>query len=216
MEKIENYLDGFEIALYQIDRIRIEEIINQAKELFQPIQIANVLITPTLQKIGEKWDDGSVGLAQIYMAAKICEDVIDKLISFKEIEIKDHPKIGIVVFEDYHELGKRTIQMYLHNSGYNIIDYGAGIVSEDLLRNVKRDNIELLFISTLMLRSALRIKDFIDKKNEAELNIKIIVGGAPFNFDTELWKVVGADAYGRNPSDVLHLLSEFIRGELNE
>ena len=71
LEKIENYLDGFEIALSQIDRIRVEEIINQAKELYQPIQIATVLITPTLQKIGEKWEDGSVGLAQIYMAAKI-------------------------------------------------------------------------------------------------------------------------------------------------
>jgi len=216
MDKIENYFDGFEIALTQIDRIRIEEIFNQAKELFKPIQIVNVLITPTLQKIGEKWEDGSVGLAQIYMAGKICEDLIDKLISFKKIRIKDHPKMGIVVLEDYHNLGKKTIQMYLQNSGYDIIDYGAGITSEDLLRYVKRDNIELLFISTLMLRSALRIRDFIDKKNEAELNTKIIVGGAPFNFDTELWKVVGADAYGRNPSDVLHLLSEFIRGELNE
>lgn len=39
LEKIENYLDGFEIALSQIDRIRVEEIINQAKELYQPIQI---------------------------------------------------------------------------------------------------------------------------------------------------------------------------------
>ncbi len=71
LEKIENYLDGFEIALSQIDRIRVEEIINQAKELYQPIQIATVLITPTLQKIGEKWEDGSVGLAQIYIAMHI-------------------------------------------------------------------------------------------------------------------------------------------------
>ena len=67
-----------------------------------------------------------------------------------------------------------------------------------------------------MLRSALRIRDFINKKNEAGLNIKIIVGGAPFNFDKELWKIVGADAYGGNPSELLHLLSEFNGGVLSE
>lgn len=216
MSEIKNYIKDFEEALLQINRIRIEEIINQVKEQFQPIQIIDDLISPALQNIGNKWDKGIVGLAQIYMAARICEEFFDKLISFKEIKRKDQVKIAIAVLEDYHGLGKKTIQMLLHTSGYEIIDYGLGISIEDLLRNVKRDNIELLFISTLMLRSALRIKDFIDKKNEAELNVKIIVGGAPFNFDTELWKVVGADAYGRNPSEVLPLLSEFIRGELNE
>ena len=125
------------------------------------------MISPTLQNIGKKWEKGTVTLAQIYMAARICEDILDKLTSFEEIKKKDHPKIAIATFEDHHELGKKIIKMFLQNSGYDIIDYGAGITSEDLLKKVKDDTIELLFLSTLMLRSALRIKNFVDKVKEA-------------------------------------------------
>lgn len=216
MSEIKNYIKDFEKALLQINRIRIEEIINQVKEQFQPIQIMDDLISPALQNIGKKWEKGTVALAQIYMAARICEDILDKLTSFEEIKKKDHPKIAIANFEDHHMLGKKIVKMFLQNSGYDIIDYGAGITSEDLLKKVKDDTIELLFLSTLMLHSALRIKNFVDKVKEAKLNTKIIVGGAPFSFDTELWKAVGADAYGQNPSDVLHYVSEYMGGELNE
>ncbi len=213
MSEIKNYIKDFEKALLQINRIRIEEIINQVKEQFQPIQIIDDLISPALQNIGNKWDKGIVGLAQIYMAARICEDFLDKLISFKEIKRKDQVKIAIAVLEDYHGLGKTIIQMLLHTSGYEIIDYGIGISIEDLITHIKKDNIEILLISTLMLRSALKIKNLKEKINEIGLNTKIIVGGAPFIFDRELWKTVGADYYGRNASEAIQLISQIIGGQ---
>ena len=213
MSEIKNYLKDFEKALLQINRIRIEEIINQAKEQFQPIQIIDDLISPALQIIGKKWEKGIVGLAQIYIAARICEDFLDKLISFKEIKRKDQVKIAIAVLEDYHGLGKKIIQMLLHISGYEIIDYGLGISVEDLITHIKKDNIEILLISTLMLRSALKIKNLKEKLSEIGLNTKIIVGGAPFIFDRELWKTVGADYYGRNASEAIQLISQIIGGD---
>lgn len=212
MSEIKNNIKDFEKALLQINRIRIEEIINQVKEQFEPIQIIEDLISPALQNIGNKWEKGIVSLAQIYMAARICEDFLDKLIPFNEIKRKDQVKIAITVLEDYHGLGKKIIQMLLHTSGYDIIDYGLGISLEDLITHVKKDKIEILLISTLMLRSALKIKNLTEKLKEIGLNTKIIVGGAPFNFDRELWKTVGADFYGRNASEAIQLISEIIGG----
>jgi len=45
-------------------------------------------------------------------------------------------------------------------------------------------------------------------------NIKVVVGGAPFLFDEELWREVGADAMGRSASDAVAIV-ERLMGEMS-
>jgi methanogenic corrinoid protein MtbC1 len=59
-----------------------------------------------------------------------------------------------------------------------------------------------------MLNSALHIKDLVARFKKEKINIKVIVGGAPFIFDRELWKEVGAYAMGANASDALVLVHD--------
>ncbi|MDF1550504.1 MAG: hypothetical protein P1P88_21970 [Bacteroidales bacterium] len=42
------------------------------------------------------------------------------------------------------------------------------------------------------------------------MEIKILVGGSPFNFDKELWHQVGADAMGKNPGDAIKVLNSWL------
>ena len=70
------------------------------------------------------------------------------------------------------------------------IRYGRKDVSE-LLLLVKQDNIRYLLISTLMLPSALKVKDVTTGLLGED--VTVIVGGAPFRIDPELGKEVGAD-----------------------
>ena len=58
-----NFKEDFKKDLIQINRIKTDEIINQAKEQYQPIQIVDDLISPTLQNIGDKWEKGIISLA---------------------------------------------------------------------------------------------------------------------------------------------------------
>ncbi|MGV9199009.1 MAG: cobalamin-dependent protein, partial [Promethearchaeia archaeon] len=89
-----------------------------------------------------------------------------------------------------------------------------GITIKNLLSKIMHDNLEILLISTLMLRSALKIKNLTQAIREKNLNIKVIVGGAPFNFDDSLWKKVGADAVGVNAFNIIELLRKI--GGLND
>ena len=57
-----------------------------------------------------------------------------------------------------------------------------------------------------MLNSALDVKEFILKLREENLRTKVVVGGAPFRFDANLHKEIGADAYGKSASDVLEII----------
>ncbi|MDZ7777050.1 MAG: hypothetical protein U5L09_16260 [Bacteroidales bacterium] len=53
---------------------------------------------------------------------------------------------------------------------------------------VHKEKIKILLLSVLMLPSALHVKDLKQKLNGT--GVKIVVGGAPFRFDENLWKEV--------------------------
>ncbi len=61
-----------------------------------------------------------------------------------------------------------------------------------------------------MLPSALKIKELKDKLEN--MDVKIIVGGAPFRFDDQLWREVGADAMCKNASEAVSIIHHVIGG----
>jgi methanogenic corrinoid protein MtbC1 len=83
-----------------------------------------------------------------------------------------------------------------------------GISVDVLVQKVKQENISILLVSTLMLRSALQVKDLKGRLKEAGLNVKIVVGGAPFLLDPGLWMEVGADAMATTPSEAIRVIKQ--------
>ena len=78
----------------------------------------------------------------------------------------------------------------------------------DLIRQVDRHQVRILLLSVLMLPSALHVKELAVKLKEQ--GVKLVVGGAPFRFDENLWKEVGADATGKNPAEALGIITKMI------
>ncbi|MCG8018737.1 MAG: cobalamin B12-binding domain-containing protein, partial [Candidatus Thiodiazotropha sp. 'RUGA'] len=79
-----------------------------------------------------------------------------------------------------------------------------------LVPRVKADKIRVLLVSVLMLPSALRILDLRSALNTESLDVKILVGGAPFLFDSQLWENVGADAMGATASDAVQIVGQWM------
>jgi methanogenic corrinoid protein MtbC1 len=120
--------------------------------------------------------------------------------------------MAIAVIEDYHMLGKRIIYTVLRASGFELLDYGHGINTDDLADRVIEDKIEILLISALMLPAALKVKELREKLNKLNCNVKIVVGGAPFRFDNKLWQEVGSDATGKDSSEAIKIITDLIKG----
>jgi len=75
---------------------------------------------------------------------------------------------------------------------------------------VLQDGVGILLISTLMYPSALEVKEVRAKLDRAGAAVKILVGGAPFNMDRQLWREVGADAMGRDAAEAVSLVAQTI------
>jgi len=124
--------------------------------------------------------------------------------------------MAIAVLQDHHALGKRIVYSVLRAGGYRVLDFGQGLSIEKLVRKTVENQIEVLLISTLMLPSALKVTSVKEKLIAEGVQTKIVVGGAPFRLDSDLWKRVNADACGKNASDVIKTIQFVLKGEKND
>ncbi|QTA93281.1 cobalamin B12-binding domain-containing protein [Desulfonema magnum] len=213
MASIEETIEKFEHDLLSVDRLAARATLAELSKHLELTEISDKIITPALEKIGEKWNAGDAALSQVYMSGIICEELLDTLLPKKKSSQSNSSSIAIVTFEDYHILGKRIVLSVMRASGFEVSDYGSGVQTDDLVEMVKNGGIKILLISTLMFPSALHIRNFREKLESLGLNIKIIVGGAPFRFDETLWKKVGADAMGRTAADAVKLTRKMLKLE---
>jgi methanogenic corrinoid protein MtbC1 len=201
----------FEQALLTLDRLRARSVLVSAPDAMTAIQVADRVAGPALERIGAGWEEGRVALSQVYMSGRICEELIAEILPPDSPDRRDRPKMAIAVLQDHHLLGKRIVYSALRAAGYEISDYGRVDVF-DLVERIRADGVRILLISTLMLNSALRIKEVRRRLDQAGAEVKIIVGGAPFRFDTYLWRDVGADAMGYTATDAITVINQITGG----
>ncbi|MTW19780.1 cobalamin B12-binding domain-containing protein [Allochromatium palmeri] len=196
-------------ALLALNRVQAQELLAQARAEYSPLEVIEILIRPALEELGQLWEGGDCALSQIYMSGRICEELLEELfgeaLSDDLPETDGPPRLGIAVLEDYHLLGKQIVRTVLRAAGYRVHDYGRQDV-DTLLEQVRADGIEVLLISTLMLPAALRVRTLIERLREVAPGVRVVVGGAPYRFDDQLWREVGADAVGLSAGDILPIL----------
>lgn len=190
-------------ALLSVDRLGLKKLFEDSGR--SPLDFAEMVLVPALHSIGERWSQGSLSLAQVYMGGRISEELLKELLPDGRQQMQTGPAMAVVVLEDFHVLGKQLVCSVLRSAGYSFTDYGP-LALDELLERIKQDNIQILLISTLMLSSALRIKTLKERLVDCGSTLKLVVGGAPFRFDPNLWHEVGADAYSPTASGVVGLL----------
>ena len=92
------------------------------------------------------------------------------------------------------------------------MDFGQGLSVEELVAKAIEHQVEILLISTLMLPSAMKVKAVKQQLAARGAAPLIVVGGAPFRLDKNLWQAVGADADGKNASNVIRTIEALIKG----
>ncbi len=201
---------GFYNSLISLDRVKARGILKQGFAKSLKLSEIERIISNTLFTLGREWEEGTASISQVFMAGKICEELVDEIIPAESPYRKKQPKAAIAVFEDFHVLGKRIVYSVIRSNGFELADWGFGMKAGDILKRLEKDRVEVLLISVLMLNSALRVKDLIKKIKSKDKEIKVIVGGAPFMFDDYLYKEVGADATGKSASDAVKVFKKIL------
>ena len=97
--------------------------------------------------------------------------------------------------DDYHSLGKNLVKKFLIPF-FAVYDLGVNVSVEKFISNAQEYNADIIAVSALMMNSVLQLrslKEAIDASKWTK-KPKLLVGGAPFTIDPELFEHTGADA----------------------
>ena len=160
------------------------------------------LLTPALESFGESWAKagGEGSLAQGYVASKIAEDVLAKVLEERQAAHGERPATkGPVVVgnvqDDFHPLGRRMITAFLRFSGWEVHDLGVDVSPEDFLDKAEAVGARVLGASAMMYSTARNIRALRDELDRRGLagRLQLAVGGAVFKLRPELVEAFGGD-----------------------
>jgi trimethylamine corrinoid protein len=203
---------AFELALLSTDDVAARREFAAVAARLGTFAAMESLVVPALQRVGDAWEAGDLALAQLYLAGRIAEEVVTAALPASRPQAGVVPPVAIAVLEDHHVLGKRLVLSALRAAGHAVADYGRGIAVDDLVERCRTERPRILLVSTLMLPSALRVRDLAAGLAGLEARPALVVGGAPFRLDPELWREVGADAGGHNSANAITLVRRFLGG----
>jgi len=195
-------------ALLSVDRRAAQRIFERARAEATVIDVVEGLIVPALETVGDDWQQGAASLSQVYMGARICHTLVESAMLPQEAVRDVQPRLAVAVLGDGHSLGKQLVLLSLRSGGYRVLDLGAQRTPEELVAACVEHDIQILFISVLMLPAALRVAELRAALADAGRLTKLVVGGAPFRFDANLWREVGADSFGYSASHATRIVAQ--------
>lgn len=116
-----------------------------------------------------------------------------------------------VVEGDTHDIGKNLVKIMMETAGFEIIDLGKDVPSQQFIDAVKSQNADILCLSTLMTTTMPEMEEIIGLLSEAGLRnkVKVMVGGGPVT--QKFADKIGADGYSSNAVEAVKLAESLVK-----
>jgi methanogenic corrinoid protein MtbC1 len=208
-------------ATYDTDRDRALKIVHDAVDSgVSPEDVVLKVVAPAIEQmvssIGKNYE---LNLAQHFMVSQIASEVIEEMIP----KFKNPPEaIGRIIIGtaqgDLHSLGKRIVIGSLKALMIDPIDLGVNVPPEKFVDEAVANHAQVIAISAMMVHTAtspngpLAVRRIL-KERGLENKIKIVVGGAPYRFNPDLYKEVGADAWADDGISAGKIIADLIKND---
>lgn len=164
-------------------------------------------------EIGRRWQMNEVSVAQEHYCTAATQLIMSQLYSYIfSMERQDHSLVATCVGGDLHEIGVRMVADFFEMEGWDTYYLGANSPTPSIIQELKERHAEILAVSATMTFHVRAVKELIAavRSNETLQNVKIIVGGYPFNIERNLWKSVGADSYAHDADEAIEVVNQLI------
>ncbi len=163
----------------------------------------------SLYKIGQLWEQNRITVAEEHLATAITQFVLAQTyIHLPQSEIHRGNMVLTGVQNELHQVGGNIIADVLESQGWDVHFLGTNMPQDGILKAIEDHEATLVGISTTMVFNIPATQKLIDSiRNQFTSDCpRILVGGAAFRFDSNLWKEVGADGYASNVKETVTLL----------
>lgn len=216
---LEDVIKEYNAAVYDTDRMRAMQVVDEAIQAgMTPEDVVFKVVIPGLDLMIKALSEGfDTNLAQHFMTSQIAAEITEKMLT----QFSAPPEIvGRVVIGtaagDLHTLGKRIVIGCLKAQMIEVTDLGVNVQADRFVDEAVARNAQVIGISAMMVHTARgeggarKVRSLLDERGLSG-KIKLVVGGAPFRYDPELYKQVKADAWAENGVSAAKVILDCIR-----
>jgi len=165
-------------------------------------------------EIGRLWQINRITVAQEHYCTAATQMIMSQLYPqiFAGARV-GRQFVGVCVGGDLHEIGMRMIADFFEIDGWDTVYLGSNVPSADLIHTLQERQPDVVGISATLTTHIGAVTQIISSIREAPScrDIKIIVGGHPFNVTPDLWKDVQADGCCEDARGAVELANQLIR-----
>lgn len=211
---LQPYAQQYLSLLLQGNHMEAQSLINDLVKNGQIIpDIYEYIFAATQYELGLLWQVDKITVAQEHYCTAATQLIMSSLypLIFNP-EKKRYKMLACTVSGGLHELGIRMVSDFFERDGWDTYYMGANMPDASIIGAVKEQRADILAISVTMSFDINKVEGLINKirKDAALSNLKIIVGGHPFNHIPELWKRVGADGSAQNARQAVELANQMM------
>ena len=186
----------------------VEEELKQGVE---PETLIDSHLIPAINYVGELFEQKKYFLPQLIASAETMKKAVEILEPRLEAKRRGEKLATIVmatVKGDIHDIGKNLVVLMLKNYGYDVIDLGKDVETDDILKTAIEKDAKVIGLSALMTTTMMEMKTVVDRAKEMGVKAKIVIGGAVVTQDFA--DEIGADGYSSDAREAVKVVSRLL------
>lgn len=206
-------LENISSAMQAGDTAATQQLIEQAlKENIDAGVILNDALVAGMNEVGIKFKNYEIFVPEVLIAARAMQKGVAMLAEKLTDQSSLNRGTAIIgtVRGDMHDIGKNLVRIMLEGKGITVYDLGTDVSAERFVDEAVEKNAQLICCSALLTTTMGEMKKVVDLVRERNLNVKVMVGGAPVT--QEFADSIGADCYTDDAAsaadEALRLLQE--------
>ncbi len=186
----------------------VEEELKQGVE---PETLIDSHLIPAINYVGELFEQKKYFLPQLIASAETMKKAVEILEPLLEAKRRGEKLATIVmatVKGDIHDIGKNLVVLMLKNYGYDVIDLGKDVETDDILKTAIEKDAKVIGLSALMTTTMMETKTAVDRAKERGVKGKSVIGGAAVTQDFA--DEIGADGYSSDAREAVKVVSRLL------
>lgn len=171
-------------ALIKGDASHLEEDIHEALDKIKDaVKIIEGPLMDGMNKVGELFGSGKMFLPQVVKTARTMKQATNILQPYieqgKSAKPSSNGKVLVATVKgDVHDIGKNIVAVVMACNGYEVIDLGVMVQTEDIVRTAIEENVDLIGLSGLITPSLDEMVNVAASLEKAGVRIPLMIGGA--------------------------------------
>ena len=145
-----------------------------------PLDIINGPLMTGMAEVGRLFNDNELIVAEVLQSAEVMKAAVDHLEPHMErLEGMTRGRIILATVKgDVHDIGKNLVDIILTNNGFEVVNLGIKVPSEQLIQAARKHEPDVIGLSGLLVKSAQQMVATAGDLRDAGIETDLVVGGA--------------------------------------